>query len=336
MPQKLVTVLTPCYNTASYIHRLLDSILSQTYPNIEMIIVNDGSTDNLMDVLENYQEKFDKRGIPLLILNQANSGQSVAIKNGLQYVKGDYLVWPDSDDFYGSKDAIDKMVQALENGGEEFAMVRTEENLLEDTTLSIKQVMKENTQRNSKGRAFEDCLWGDNGYYYAPGAYMAKFSKLKDATSLDIYTEKNAGQNLQLMLPLLYNYKCITIHEPLYNVIERTTSHSRGQYVGCEQILKKYSAYENTVTETLKRIKGMPEEEFHNLSYENHKHYCYIKIKTAFKYESKEAFKEIYSECKRCGYLTPTLRLEYLIIQIPHLATSLINIRSKVKSFFNK
>lgn len=333
MDQKLVTVLTPCYNTASYIHRLLDSILSQTYPNLEMIIVNDGSTDNLIEVLDGYKKKFDDRGIPLLIINQANSGQSVAIKNGLQHVKGDYLVWPDSDDFYGSKDAIDKMVQALENGGEEFAMVRTEENLLEDNTLSIKYVMKEKTPRDSKRRAFEDCLWGDNGYYYAPGAYMAEFSKLKDTTSLDIYTEKNAGQNWQLMLPLLYNYKCITIAEPLYNVIERTTSHSRGQYVGCEQELKKYSSYENTLIETLKRIKEMPIDEHRKYSDEVHKKYCYIKINIAFKNEARHTFKEIYSECKRCGYLTPTLRLEHLIIQIPHLATFLIKIRSKIKSF---
>lgn len=336
MEQKLVTVLTPCYNTASYIHRLLDSILSQTYPNLEMIIVNDGSTDNLIEVLDGYKKKFDDRGIPLLIINQANSGQSVAIKNGLQYVKGDYLVWPDSDDFYAKSYAIEAMVNTLNNEKEECALVRGQLNLLEDESLRKIAIIGIGAEKNNKKNLFEDCLFQRNEFYFGAGAYMVDFHKMTRCTGLDIYTEKNAGQNWQLMLPLLHNYKCITIAEPLYNVIERATSHSRGQYVGCEQELKKYSSYESTLTETLKRIKGMQKEQYQKYSNEIHKKYCYIKINTAIKYESRVAFKEIYSECKRCGYLTPTLRLEYLIIQIPHLATSLINIRSKVKSFFNK
>ncbi len=336
MPQKLVTVLTPCYNTASYIHRLLDSILSQTYPNIEMIIVNDGSTDNLLEVLESYKGKFDEHRIPLLILNQTNSGQSVAINNGLRYVKGDYLVWPDSDDFYAKPYAIEAMVNTLSNEKEECAFVRGQLNLLEDESLKNIATIGIGAEKNNKKNLFEDCLFQRNEFYFGAGAYMVDFHKMKRYTDLDIYTEKNAGQNWQLMLPLLYHYTCVTIAEPLYNVIERATSHSRGQYVGCEQELKKYSSYENTLTETLKRIKGMQEEQYQKYSDEIHKKYCHIKINTTFKYESRAAFKEIYSECKRCGYLTPTLRLEYLIIQIPHLATSLINIRSKIKSFFNK
>lgn len=336
MEQKLVTVLTPCYNTASYIHRLLDSILSQTYPNLEMIIVNDGSTDNLMEVLDEYKEKFDKRRIPLLILNQANSGQSVAIKNGLQYVKGDYLVWPDSDDFYAKPYAIEAMVNTLNNGEEEYALVRGQQNLLEDVTLRNIAIIGIGADKNNDKNLFEDCLFQRNGFYFGAGSYMADFHKIEKCIGLDFYTEKNAGQNWQLMLPLLYHYKCITIAEPLYNVIERATSHSRGQYIGCEQELKKYSSYENTLAETLRRIKGMPDEEYQKYSDEIHRKYCHIKINTTIKYESKAAFKEIYSECKRCGYLTPMLRLEYLIIQIPHLATLLMDIRSKIKSIVNK
>lgn len=336
MGQKLVTLLTPCYNTASYIHRLLDSVLSQTYSNLEMIIVNDGSTDNSMEVLENYKEKFDKRGIPLLILNQANSGQSVAIKNGLQYVKGDYFVWPDSDDFYAKPYAIEAMVSALNNENEEYALVRGQLNLLEDETLRRIAIIGIGEEKNNEKNLFEDCLFQRNGFYFGAGAYMVDFHKMKRCTDLDIYTEKNAGQNWQLMLPLLYRYKCITITEPLYNVIERAASHSRGQYVGCEKELKKYTSYESTLTETLKRIKGMQKEQYQKYSDEIHKKYCHNKINITFKYESKAAFKEIYSECKRCGYLTTTLRLEYLIIQIPHLATLLINIRSMIKSFINK
>lgn len=331
MAQKLVSILTPCYNTASFIHRLLDSILSQTYQNLEMILVNDGSTDNLLDIVEGYKKKFEERGIPFLILNQENSGQSVAIKNGLQYVKGDYLVWPDSDDFYASPLAIEKMVNTLENVGNEYAMVRTQEKLLDEHTLTAKQIWKENTIYTSAKDLFEDCLFVRNGFYYAPGAYMVDFQKFKGLTSLDIYTEKNAGQNWQLMLPILYNYKCITINEPLYNVIERFSSHSRNQYHGLRQELSKNTSYENTLLETLKRINGMPSEECSRYSNEIHKKYCYIKLNIAFHYNAPKEFNEIYYECKKYGYLNKSVKLKKIIISVPYLAPILLKIKSLLK-----
>lgn len=61
--QGLVSIITPCYNGEKLIHRLLDSILSQDYPSIEMIIVDDGSKDKTHDVIENYINKFKQKGI---------------------------------------------------------------------------------------------------------------------------------------------------------------------------------------------------------------------------------------------------------------------------------
>ena len=86
MSQDLVSILTPCYNTGKYIHRLLDSVLSQTYSAIEMIVVDDGSTDNSKDIIKSYIPKFEARGYELKYLYQENSGQSVAIQKGLHLV----------------------------------------------------------------------------------------------------------------------------------------------------------------------------------------------------------------------------------------------------------
>jgi UDP-glucose:(glucosyl)LPS beta-1,3-glucosyltransferase len=108
MQYPLVTLLTPCFNTGKYIHRLLDSVLKQTYPNIEMYVIDDGSTDNSKEIFFNYKELFSQRGFSLNYLYQKNSGQSVAIQNGLQYVHGKYIAWPDSDDFYAADNAIER------------------------------------------------------------------------------------------------------------------------------------------------------------------------------------------------------------------------------------
>ena len=90
---------------------------------------------------------------------------------------------------------------------------------------------------------------------------MVRTMILREATDFDIYTSKDAGQNWQLLLPILFEYRCKTIKEPLYNVVIRKTSHSRGQFVGYERTKRKYDAYLNTQIETLKRIKGFPKAE---------------------------------------------------------------------------
>ena len=62
MQKGLVSLLTPCYNAGHLIHRLLDSVLNQTYPFIEMIVIDDGSTDNSEQVIRSYISRFEERG----------------------------------------------------------------------------------------------------------------------------------------------------------------------------------------------------------------------------------------------------------------------------------
>lgn len=123
MEKSLVSVVTPCYNTGSYIGRLLESVLQQTYPNIEMFVIDDGSTDNSVDVVESYKQKFQDRGYSLTLVSQKNSGQSVAIREGMKLIRGKYFVWPDSDDYYASPNAIARMVEAFIQLGDELSLI---------------------------------------------------------------------------------------------------------------------------------------------------------------------------------------------------------------------
>lgn len=257
---RLVSVLTPMYNTGKYVHRLLDSVLAQDYPRIEMIVVDDGSTDDSREVVEGYMDRFSARGYALRYVYQANAGQSVAIRNGLPLVTGEYLAWPDSDDFYAADNAISRMVSVLESSGGEFQMVRTQVTHVEDGTLRPFRVDGLLAHEEEAPSLFDDCLLARNDFFYCAGSYLVRTAVLKELTGFNIYTEKNAGQNWQLLLPVLYHYRCKTILEPLYTVVERNTSHSRGQYRGYDELLVKYDAYVRSQTETLKRIKGFPED----------------------------------------------------------------------------
>lgn len=261
MQNPLVSILTPMYNTEKYVHRLLDSVLSQDYPAIEMIVMDDGSTDGSRAVVEGYVSRFSEKGFTLRCVYQPNSGQSVAIRNGLRLVTGTYLVWPDSDDFYVKDDAISKMVRVLESSGPEFQLVRTQVQYVKDPSLEVLSLEGADAHEEEPPSLFEDCLFGTNGFFYCTGSYLVRTAVLKEVTSdFDIFTEKNAGQNWQLLVPILYRYRCKTILEPLFAVVVRPGSHSRGQYSGYPQEVLRKECYLRTQQETIRRIPDIPEE----------------------------------------------------------------------------
>lgn len=91
-----VSVIIPIYNVEKYLRRCLDSVLAQTFTDIEIICINDGSTDGSAAILEEYAGK-DSR---IKIVNQENQGLSITRNKGLEIAVGEYIAFADSDDFY--------------------------------------------------------------------------------------------------------------------------------------------------------------------------------------------------------------------------------------------
>ncbi len=313
MSQPLVSLLTPCYNTGKYISRLLDSVLNQTYPNIEMYVIDDGSSDNSKEVIEKYVNQFERKGFSLKYLYQQNSGQSVAIQNAIKYVKGKYLAWPDSDDFYASNDAIEKMVNALENASEEFAIVRSQEQLLDENDLHQVGMNGAKVNYFEEKSLFEDCLFVKHGFFFPPGAYMVDFQKLLSSADWPMYTSQNAGQNWQLMLPILWNYRCISIPEVLYSVLVRSASHSRGQYSGYEKSIVKIDAYSETILVTLDKIKNMSPEIRDDYKKQIEEKYLDEYIYLTLRYEKKEDFNKYYLKVAKKKMIHYLMKLSFSI-----------------------
>lgn len=95
MNRKMISVIIPVYNTKQYLETCLTSVCNQTFTNLEIIVVNDGSTDSSLDIINKYAQR-DPR---VVIINQKNQGLSGARNNGLQIATGEYVIFLDSDDW---------------------------------------------------------------------------------------------------------------------------------------------------------------------------------------------------------------------------------------------
>ncbi len=116
--EKLISVIIPCYNAEKCLAIPLNSLMEQSYKNLEIIIVNDGSKDNTLDLAYQF-ESFDKR---IKVINQENAGVSVARNNGVLAARGEYIMFLDADDNYTTPYAIEKLCRKLEETGADMCV----------------------------------------------------------------------------------------------------------------------------------------------------------------------------------------------------------------------
>lgn len=105
----MISIIIPVYNVEDYIKECLDSLLMQTYKDLQILIVDDGSTDKTMDMVKDYEDKFED----FTILYQKNQGVSVARNTAFDYIKGEYTIYIDPDDFLES-DMLENMYNRAE------------------------------------------------------------------------------------------------------------------------------------------------------------------------------------------------------------------------------
>lgn len=193
-----LSIIIPIYNVEEFLNRCLDSIIQISITNIEIILVNDGSTDNSKMICEDYL-KLDKR---LKLINQENFGLSHARNIGLEYASGRYIAFVDSDDWIDAKGLM-KLLEVIEKDGldivyGEYSHVKGEEtqkvlkkynkdicsgiqildsNLKKDsvpvevvTNIYKKEFLDRHSIRFVEGLLHEDVLFSFTCYLYAEKA----------------------------------------------------------------------------------------------------------------------------------------------------------------------
>ena len=113
----LISVIVPVYKVEKYIHKCVDSILTQTFPDFELFLVDDGSPDNCGKICDEYAEKDNR----VIVIHKENGGLSDARNVAIDRAKGDYLTFIDSDD-YVSENHLETMYNALTETDSDIAI----------------------------------------------------------------------------------------------------------------------------------------------------------------------------------------------------------------------
>ena len=232
----LVSILTPCYNGTDYIDRYFEAVIGQTYPSIELIFVDDGSTDDTLAKAEAWRGRLEERGITFKLLTHPNGGQASAINLGLPEVTGKYVTWPDSDDIMDPRN-IELKVEYLEAHPEKGLVVCDVANVYED---DLGTVFSSLIFDDSNPRLFDGLIREKKGCFCSGIAYLARSEALFSAIGGRHIYESPSGQNWQLLFPLTYHNDCGFIHEELATYVVRRGSHSRSYITPEKQMQRTY------------------------------------------------------------------------------------------------
>lgn len=198
MKEPLVSVIVPVYNTKKYLAKCVNSLLSQTYTNLEIILVDDGSTDGSSLLCDNFE---DDR---IRVFHQENGGISSARNTGLDNAIGDYVAFVDSDDYLDA-DAVVKMVRAMLNTNSQVCMMHS---YIVDVDYRI-------IRNNSTNSESTDVL---SSVEFLHGMCRQKYSEsvcdklfLKSALAGLYFEEGNTNEDFVFMSNLLVNSKDLYI-----------------------------------------------------------------------------------------------------------------------------
>lgn len=235
-----VSVITPVYNGERHLHRLLESVLAQSWDDVEMILVDDGSQDGTLGAAGAFRDRFRARGFSYQIISAEHRNASAAINRALPLVTGEFLVWPDSDDAL-HPDSILRRASFLREHPQ-YQCVRSLPSYRgEDGAPAPPQ---ENLRPADGEELFFPVLKGES--FVCCGCYMLRCQAFFSIYPQRRIPECDWGQNFQMLLPFLYRHRCPTLPEALYTVYVTPNSHSRRRLTPAEEE-ERYASFEALV-----------------------------------------------------------------------------------------
>ena len=221
--QPIISIIVPVYNAELFLANTLESILNQTFKNFELILINDGSTDNSLDICRKY-ESFDKR---IIVIDQQNKGVCVARNSGLDIAKGEYISFADNDDILHPQ-MLEILYSNIRNDDYDISMCFTEtpsfENLSKYKTHKLPIENRAITNTEMIRRLFSTC----NVDFH----YMCIWNKIykKEIFNNERFPNMNP-EDLAIIYKLYLKTNKINLCDlKLYNWIQHEKSHSHQKF----------------------------------------------------------------------------------------------------------
>lgn len=288
--QPLVSMITYCYNGERFVHKYFEAILTQTYKNIELIFINNGSTDRTGEIAQFYGRKLEERNIRVEIIHyQENQNTCLMKQVGFSHMHGDFFFGCDSDDIIHPT-YIEEMSGYL-IAHPDKGIVFCQLNIVLEETGEVTGLYKVTPNTKPKG-AFEDLLQDRNTYYTAI-SYMISRKKFLECNQDFKFAISDYGENPQIQMPLLYHDLQGYIEKPLGNYTVRKDSYSghfRTDYN--KQVLSSRDAVRKMI-DTLDRIQPSNREYYESIIKKTwFKNAFYASLHISDRHIRREVFRE--------------------------------------------
>ena len=305
----LVSLVTPGWNGKNFVHRLLDSILEQTYRPIEYIYVDDGSTDGTTDIISSYKEKFEKANITFKLIRRENGGICEALMTGFQHVTGEYMSCPEYDDIL-LPNSVEEKVRYLKKHPDCAVVVAdawiVNEN---DINLRIELISHKNPNRFDRNH-FYQCLMSNTIFNAA--CYMVRMKDFDLTHPNRKILSSRSAPNQQILLPLYYHYNRGFLDYPLSLYMIRNGSLSTSNHSYEKKILA-LNEYKRIIMGTLQQINMSPNDyELYSKRVEINFNKDYIEL--GFKNNDKSLFYSAFTYLSNEQELNSTHQFYYSII----------------------
>lgn len=249
--KKLVSVIMPVFNGERYLRYSIDSILSQTYKNLELIIVNDCSTDGSLDIMKDYEKKDERVRV---FCNERNLKLPATLNVGFSHAKGDYFTWTSDDNMY-KENALEVLVNELESN-KESVMAYASCETVDDNGKVVGRAYSSEPRNLILGDVFGACFLYTAEVAKKTGPYDTDLFLAED---YDYWIRIYRNGNIRYINEDLYFYRLheaslsetrkADIDEQTYKVLEKNFlflySYAKAegrQYVFFDHIMKRCSA----------------------------------------------------------------------------------------------
>lgn len=238
--EKLVSAIIPVYNCEKYIEKCLKSVIAQSYKQLEIIVINDGSTDNSQEIID----KISLLDTRVRTLYQKNQGVAAARNYALSFAKGDYYLFIDGDDFIGSDYIKDLVECAVKNKSElvicGYTLVYTDKTRTVTPSIYKKNEKEEWAYRISSvwGRLYDSKFWNKNDLHFiiedargedVPIALFtnAMAGNVKVILKSDYFYVQREGSAMNSKKKVRFGFPYIAFEKMYYKVQNREITNSR-------------------------------------------------------------------------------------------------------------